>query len=72
MNANPEVMQALAPSSTRANQVGNARDPRPSDGRYSDGGRGMMTANASPIRISEDPMRRTDRYRLVMPWSSRV
>jgi hypothetical protein len=68
MNANPEVMQALAPSSTRANQVGNgAREVRASDS-----GRGVMAAGDAPIRISEDPMRRTDRYRLVMPWSSRV
>ncbi|MFY9344103.1 MAG: hypothetical protein WAT39_16555 [Planctomycetota bacterium] len=67
MNANPEVMPPAANSSPRPNPAGNVvRDPRATDVRA------KAPATPGEPRVSEDPMRRTDRYRLVMPWSSRV
>ena len=67
MNANPEVMQAIAPPPTRSNPpASSAHDGRSPDGRPT------RDATAANVRVSEDPMRRTDRYRLVMPWVSRV
>jgi hypothetical protein len=71
MEANPEVMPvAGAPPAPKPPLLA----PIHHDGRDAEfsarppvPGRG----NATP-RTSEDPMRRTDRYRLVMPWSTRL
>ena len=65
MDANPEVMPAVAKAPTR--QV-------PQPGLRDGQGEAMPKAIAvkrtgDSSRMSEDPMRRTDRYRLVMPWS---
>jgi hypothetical protein len=68
MDANPEVMQPVATSLTR---------PAPADHRSS---KAVDVAERTEAprsrggdgRLSEDPMRRTDRYRLVMPYSNRV
>ncbi len=69
MNSNPEVMPERA-STTPPLFVHDAKSKERSvrDGkvRLDD-----VQAQAA-ARISEDPMRRTDRYRLVMPWSNRV
>ncbi|MBL8754323.1 MAG: hypothetical protein JNK15_13560 [Planctomycetes bacterium] len=47
------------PSATEARRsVDRDRDDRP-------------VRAAAAARVSEDPMRRTDRYRLVRPWSDR-
>jgi hypothetical protein len=66
MNPNPEVMTAAAQNS----------QPRPpfvsESGRPGDQPRDGRVSPAAASRISEDPMRRTDRYRLVVPWSERV
>lgn len=67
MNANPEVMQAPVLSSTRPIPPGQATPVRGGEGA-----RDRDVPSPLAVRVSEDPMRRTDRYRLVMPWSSRV
>jgi hypothetical protein len=65
MDANSEVMQPVATSAPRPAQPETRRavDPGPKQGE----GR-----RPGEQRLSEDPMRRTDRYRLVMPYSTRV
>jgi hypothetical protein len=66
MDANPEVMQPVAMSPARPA----TNDSR---GKTADGTpRGDAPRARSDSRLSEDPMRRTDRYRLVMPYSNRV
>jgi hypothetical protein len=68
MNANSEVMQPVATSLARQVETegrGNAVEPMT---QRADGQR----PRAVEHRTSEDPMRRTDRYRLVMPYSNRV
>ncbi len=65
MDANSEVMQPVATSPARQVQPsgrGNGIETSRQDGSR----RGVEP------RLSEDPMRRTDRYRLVMPYSNRV
>lgn len=65
MNANSEVMQPVATTA--------ARQPPPESRRNDAGSRaGEGARRAADQKLSEDPMRRTDRYRLVMPYSSRV
>jgi hypothetical protein len=71
MEANPEVMPvaAVAPT-TRHTMTPPTRTSRPDPAS-------ARSAAAPPVpksdpRLSEDPMRRTDRYRLVMPWSARM
>lgn len=68
MDANPEVMpqSGTIPATKGA--------PPPRDVRGNDAGTRPPAATRSIAapRTSEDPMRRTDRYRLVMPWSSRL
>ena len=67
MDANPEVMQPVATSPAR---------PLPTDnrGKYTDPAPRLdaMRSRSPDSRLSEDPMRRTDRFRLVMPYSNRV
>lgn len=65
MDANPEVMPAVATPSTR--QV---LQPPLRPGRTEPPATTVASAKSpAAVRLSEDPMRRTDRYRLVMPWS---
>lgn len=67
MDANPEVMPAVGSPAPRQEPV-SAQAPR----NRQDVARQAFAANGSEARLSEDPMRRTDRYRLVMPYSLRV
>lgn len=65
MDANPEVMPVAAKPTARPVPA-----PNPRDGVGKLQPKAEATARATtPLRLSEDPMRRTDRYRLVMPWS---
>ena len=66
MDANAEVMPAVVKSSTRQAPMQNPREPRLAEAPKS------AAERAPTDRLSEDPMRRTDRYRLVMPYSLRV
>lgn len=68
MEANPEVMPAVATPPPRPQATQNVK-PGPSDSATK---APSLPRATNGLRISEDPMRRTDRYRLVMPWSSRV
>jgi hypothetical protein len=64
MDANPEVMPVAGSPAPRQEPV-SAQAPRRQDvARQALGADG-----SSEPRLSEDPMRRTDRYRLVMPYS---
>jgi hypothetical protein len=68
MDANPEVMPVAGSPAPRQEPV-SAQAPR----NRQEVARQSLAANgASESRLSEDPMRRTDRYRLVMPYSLRV
>lgn len=68
MDANAEVMPAVSLSGAHPSGLQKPRDPRANDPN-----RHAAAAKPAPIqRTSEDPMRRTDRYRLVMPYSTRV
>jgi hypothetical protein len=67
MAANPEVMPAVGSPTPRQEPV-SAQAPR----NHQDDARPSFAARAGESRLSEDPMRRTDRYRLVMPYSLRV
>ena len=70
MEANPEVMPAAVAPTTRQLSVPGLRNTRP---EASPAAKNAATATARPDpRLSEDPMRRTDRYRLVMPYSARM
>lgn len=70
MNSNPEVMAERASTPMTPPQF--VRDTQGKDRSERDAQpRKDNTIGAAP-RVSEDPMRRTDRYRLVMPWSDRV
>lgn len=64
MDANPQVMPPVMVHAARPTLV-----PRESGTEKS--AKPQLEARAEP-RVSEDPMRRTDRYRLVMPWAARV
>lgn len=68
MDANAEVMPAVSSPSSQPTGLPQPRDPRANDAA-------RLAAGAKPAaipRASEDPMRRTDRYRLVMPYATRV
>ena len=65
MDANPEVMPAVVKSTSR-----HVPQAAPRDGAAEAIAKKFATAKSGdPARLSEDPMRRTDRYRLVVPWS---
>jgi hypothetical protein len=68
MDASSEVMQPVATPVARQVQP----DGR---GRCVDAGAPRVEVarqRGQEPRLSEDPMRRTDRYRLVMPYANRV
>lgn len=68
MDANAEVISGVSLSSTPK-----PGQPKPRDQRTADPTRQVAAAKpAGAQHASEDPMRRTDRYRLVMPYSTRV
>jgi len=67
MDANAEVMPAVVKSSTRQAPMQSPREPRLAEATKS-----AVERAPTDSRLSEDPMRRTDRYRLVMPYSLRV
>ena len=68
MDANAEVMPGVSlPSAPKPGLT------KPRDHRVTDPARQIAAAKpAATQHASEDPMRRTDRYRLVMPYSTRV
>ncbi len=69
MEAKPEVMPTPGSCQTRPTPTNQST----ARGRSNDATRPVASASrASDARLSEDPMRRTDRYRLVMPYSLRV
>ena len=69
MDANPQVMRQPDPA-TRPITL------EPQVARPAAKAESPLSRNTSwgaiPERLSIDPMRTTDRYRLVMPWSNRV
>lgn len=65
MDANPEVMPIAAKPTARSVSMPGGRDGQAKLQPRAD----PPARAAAPVRLSEDPMRRTDRYRLVMPWS---
>jgi hypothetical protein len=69
MDAISEVMRPDATPTARQVQA-NGRDDADGARKQNDGR--APRAGDGAVRLSEDPMRRTDRYRLVMPYSSRV
>jgi hypothetical protein len=70
MEANPEVMPAAVAPTTRQLSMPGLRNAR---GDASPAAKNSAAVSARPDpRLSEDPMRRTDRYRLVMPYSARM
>lgn len=72
MDANLEVMPAVAPQPGRSG----AEERNGSRSQVADPSGGhahkARRAQAAGPRVSVDPMRPTDRYRLVMPYSLRV
>jgi hypothetical protein len=68
MDANPEVM----PQSGTMPATKGAPTPRDVRGNDASTRQPAALRNSAAPRTSEDPLRRTDRYRLVMPWSSRL
>jgi hypothetical protein len=70
MEANPQVMrqpETVIRPFTHEQQVA-----RPAAAAESSPLMRNASWGHSPERLSIDPMRTTDRYRLVMPWSNRV
>ncbi len=71
MDANPQVMRQPEPLTrpfTNEPQVAHPAAGESQVVRSASAGWGA----APEQRLSIDPMRTTDRYRLVMPWSNRV
>jgi hypothetical protein len=46
--------------------------PKPTHHGRTELGHRAPTEQAAAARVSVDPLRATDRYRLVMPWSDRL
>ncbi len=68
MNSNPEVMQSAAPAPLRPGQDNGRHEATPAHAQAHP----AAAPRAGETRTSEDPLRRTDRYRLVMPYSLRI
>jgi hypothetical protein len=68
MDASSEVMQPVATPPARQIQTDGRGKGADATGMRLD----VARQRGPEVRLSEDPMRRTDRYRLVMPYANRV
>ena len=68
MDVSSEVMQPVAaPPARQVQTEGRAKSADATGSRHD-----VARQRGPEPRLSEDPMRRTDRYRLVMPYANRV